>query len=126
MKDLLVFERFLECIGDLPPRRRFIHEPPTDLSPSIRLARSYAKSAELVPERDDNCMSVKPLTVPISLRNHIRAQHWDPPRWNRGTQGSSQTHQRPWGTVVPGDGRNMKPRWDGDLNVDSNVTDRNR
>ncbi|KAF7236162.1 hypothetical protein EG68_10191, partial [Paragonimus skrjabini miyazakii] len=42
------------------------------------------------------------------------AQHWDPPRWNRGTQGSSRTHQRPWGTVVPGDGRDMRPpmgRW---------------
>ncbi|KAF7261727.1 hypothetical protein EG68_00896 [Paragonimus skrjabini miyazakii] len=54
-KDLLVFERFLEGIGDLPTRRRFIQEPPIDLSCAIRLARSYAKSAELVPERDENC-----------------------------------------------------------------------
>ncbi|KAF7255067.1 hypothetical protein EG68_07917 [Paragonimus skrjabini miyazakii] len=55
-------------------------EPPTDLSCPIRLARSYAKSAELVSERDDNCMAVKPLAAPISIRDHMRAQHWDPSR----------------------------------------------
>ncbi|KAF5396902.1 hypothetical protein PHET_10040 [Paragonimus heterotremus] len=37
-----------------------------------------------------------------------------PPRWNRGTEGSSRTQQRPWGTVVPGDGPDVRPpmvRW---------------
>ncbi|KAF8565724.1 hypothetical protein P879_09696, partial [Paragonimus westermani] len=37
-KDLLVFERFLEGVGDLSTRRRFIQEPPADLSCAIRLA----------------------------------------------------------------------------------------
>ncbi|KAF7233917.1 hypothetical protein EG68_12506 [Paragonimus skrjabini miyazakii] len=110
MKDLLVFERFFEGIRDIPTRRRFIQKPPTDLSCAIRLARSYSTSAELVTERDDNCMTVKPLTAPISIRNHIRAHHWDPPRWNCSTQDLSRTHQRPWGTVAPGDDREMRPR----------------
>ncbi|KAF7234372.1 hypothetical protein EG68_12101, partial [Paragonimus skrjabini miyazakii] len=113
-KDLLVFERFIEGIRDLPTRRRFIQEPPTDLSCAIRLARSYAKSAELVPERDGNCMTVRHLTATTSIRNHTRSHHCDPPQWNRGIQGLSQTHQRPWCTVVPSDGRYVRPpmgRW---------------
>ncbi|KAF5396329.1 hypothetical protein PHET_10753 [Paragonimus heterotremus] len=125
-KDLLVFERFLRGIRDLPTHRRFIQEPPTYLSRAIRLDRSYAKSAELVPERDDNCMTVKPLTAPISIRDHTRAHHWDLPWWNRGTQGSSRTQQRPRGTLVPADGRDVRPRWDDGPSVGSNVSDRNK
>ncbi|KAF8562660.1 hypothetical protein P879_11808 [Paragonimus westermani] len=37
-RDLLVFERFLEGVGDLSTRRRFIQEPPAVLSCAIRLA----------------------------------------------------------------------------------------
>ncbi|KAF8564960.1 hypothetical protein P879_10229 [Paragonimus westermani] len=108
-KDLLVFERFVEGIGDPSTRRRFIQEPPADLC-TIRLARSYAKAIEVVPERDGNCMAVEPQTTPISLGNCARVHHWDSPQWDGGVQRSSGTHQRPRGNVVSGDRRGVRPR----------------